>query len=225
MKNNRNIFLSGGGNQEESLLLDKLFASSLKESGSLGYVPNAMKSRPYEKCFTWFKSVFLPLSVRSFELITDLKKASQNHQLSGLYIGGGNTGKLLAEIKESGFDYRLREYADSGLPIYGGSAGAIILGETISTAPESSEVDQNQRAGLNLLDGFSVFCHYDMKSDLDEISKRCGGEKLFAISERGGIHLSGDILKSVGYDPVGIYYWRNKVFIAPGESMNIRDFA
>jgi len=43
-----------------------------------------------------------------------------------VYIGGGDTFKLLKLIRESGFDEKLLRYYKSGGAIYGGSAGAII---------------------------------------------------------------------------------------------------
>lgn len=224
MKNSRNLFLAGGGGQEDSILLDRLFVSSLSEEGLVGYIPNAMDSRPYEECLAWFKSVFLPLDLKSFAMMTELEKVNQEN-LSGLYIGGGNTSKLVREARKSGFDRFLKDIAYFGLPIYGGSAGAIILGKTISTAPESIELEEDCRDGVDVLDGFSVCCHFEMETSLSEVSRLSKTEKILALSEKAGIHLSGNNLKSIGFDPVRIYCRGEEISIVPGEARNINDFA
>lgn len=217
MKNNRNLFLSGGGDKRDSFLLDSLFASSLKNEKVLGYIPNATQSKPYEDCFAWFKSVFLPMGITSFVLMMDLKNPVLNN-LGGLYIGGGNTSKLLTEMRWSGFNRVLKESISSGLPTYGGSAGAIVLGKTILTAPESRELKKHLCDGLDMLDGFSVYCHYDRRTDLSEISRQCGVNKFFAIPEKGGIHIVQNRLKVIGYDPIGVYSRGKSFFLNPGES-------
>jgi dipeptidase E len=222
MENNRNIFLSGGGSQSDSLLLDRLFVSFLGANSSVGYVPNAMQGKSYEECLDWFKSVFTPLGVSSIEMVTDLKKP-EIAKLSGLYIGGGNTGKLLKEARLFGFDQLMKKIVYSGMPIYGGSAGAIILGRTISTAPESQGFTEDQRNGIDVLEGFSVFCHYDTKTDLSEMSQQCKVEKFFALPERGGLHLHEEELESVGYKAVNIYCFGKKFLLNPGEKINIHD--
>jgi len=62
-------------------------------------------------------------------------KSYQHHfkTIETIYIGGGNTFKLLKELKESGFDKELLKFIKEGKPVYGGSAGALILGKNILT--------------------------------------------------------------------------------------------
>lgn len=86
-------------------------------------------------------------------------------------LRGGNTFKLLKEIKESKFDILLEKYLKNVGFVYGGSAGAIIFGKSIET---SSHADKNivgltELSGLNMLNGFDVWCHYNPKEDNNNI--------------------------------------------------------
>ena len=48
-------------------------------------------------------------------------------EAGGLHIGGGNTFRLLDELRRAGAGAALTALA-SGMPIYGGGAGAAVLG-------------------------------------------------------------------------------------------------
>jgi dipeptidase E len=81
----------------------------------------------------------------------------------GLYIGGGDTYRLRESLRENGFDRVLTDAVLGGLPVFGGSAGAIILGADISTwVPDGVERPSVQAArGLDLLGGYSVWAEYE----------------------------------------------------------------
>jgi len=155
--------------------------------------------------------------VARIEMWSDLKKAASADisLVSGLYIGGGNTVKLLSEIHNAGFDQKLREICSRGMPVYGGSAGAIILGRTILTAPESK--------GLGLVDGFSIYCHYDSKKSLQEFSKNLK-TKIIAIPEKSGVYLTNGGLEVVGYEPVAVFNNNNRFDLQPGEIRELKEF-
>jgi dipeptidase E len=81
----------------------------------------------------------------------------------GLYIGGGDTYRLVASLRTSGFDRILVDAAAGGLPVFGGSAGAIILGADIATwVPDGVERPLIEASrGLDLLGGYSVWAEYE----------------------------------------------------------------
>ena len=125
------LFLSGGGSEKDSYLLDREFAKLLK--GKLLYIPIAIdtKTHPFPECFKWIKSVFGQFGFSNIEMWTSVKDKTPDNlkEFDAVYIGGGNTFKLLKEFRDSGFDKLLVEFYRSGGHIYGGSAGAIILGK------------------------------------------------------------------------------------------------
>jgi len=191
------IFLSGGGDEKDSAQLDKEFASSLKPEGALLYIPVARDVKEYIKCLDWFKSVFEPLWKGEIRMLTDLGKRKGLSDIGGIYIGGGSTIKLLDETNKTNFRSYLREAQAHDIPIYGGSAGAIVLGKSIKTDPEISNNNQLAK-GLDLLFGYSVVCHYQEK-DKDrntKLAREIG--PLIVLSEKSGIILEKEVAVSLG---------------------------
>src|SRR3989344_9605702 len=128
------LILAGGGDAPDSKPLDELFISLLKTKKIL-YIPIAWKTADFAGCKKWFSSTFFKLGFTNMEMWTDLnnKKIEDLNSFGGIYIGGGNTFSLLHDLRSSKFDKLLIEFLNSGRPIYGGSAGAIIFGKNINT--------------------------------------------------------------------------------------------
>ena len=97
------LFLSGGGSEKESYNLDKEFAKLLKKK--LLYIPIALNEikHPYPECLKWIKKVFRQFNFESIEMWTDLSGHTKQDMLKfdGVYIGGGNTFKLLKQLKDT----------------------------------------------------------------------------------------------------------------------------
>jgi len=202
----KSIFLAGGGNSEESKLLDAQFAAALDPAKPVVYVPNAMRSRPYQSSLTWFRSVMDGHGAFAIEMWDDLKPRRAASEIAGVYIGGGDTTKLLIEVRERGFDAYLHEMASHGIPIYGGSAGAIILGEDIRTTPEALHPSQYDATGLKLVAGFSIVCHYrpEHEAETRGLSETLG-HNLIAIPEKAGGQVMGKSITSYGTEPIVIF--------------------
>lgn len=79
------------------------------------------------------------------EMLTDLNNVdySSLEKFDSIYIGGGNTFALLKTLKETKFADTLLKFIDSGRSVYGGSAGAIVLGKDTSTAFIGNLTDEN----------------------------------------------------------------------------------
>ncbi len=203
-----NLFLGGGGGQEDSFLLDQKFINEIKSSNSpiVAYIPVAMESRPYNECLIWFRGIFGDKF--SIEMWTELDKITQNDlsRIEAIYIGGGNVGKLLKEIKASGFDSLLKQFVQKGGIVYGGSAGAIILGKNTRTAPEIELRNLTDFSGLNLIRNFSIACHYqdDQSPTIAGLVNNLDSE-IIAIPERSGVLLKDGELTVVGYEPIFLF--------------------
>ncbi|NCN99296.1 type 1 glutamine amidotransferase-like domain-containing protein [Candidatus Pacearchaeota archaeon] len=164
LKKSPYIFLSGGGNAQQSRLLDSLFVEKVGERKIL-YLPVAMKRDKigYEACFDWIISTLTSHSKNflDIDMVTNLASVSREYleNFGAIYIGGGNTYKLLDEIRKSGFDKLMIDFLWKGGIIYGGSAGAIVLGKDISIVSEEKDRDISSK-GLDLINGYSIKCHY-----------------------------------------------------------------
>ncbi|WRP07527.1 Type 1 glutamine amidotransferase-like domain-containing protein [Rossellomorea aquimaris] len=216
-----NLFLSGGGDKEQTQILDKEFVSAKDLNKPLLYIPIAMQGEiPYEDCYKWIHSVFSPQGINEIEMWTDLEAKSLEDlkKFSSIYIGGGNTFYLLNTLRETGFDTILKEFVDNQGIVYGGSAGAIILGRDILT---SSHMDSNRTnlksfEGFNYIDSYSVWCHYEPGHD-DLIKQYVDkhGISVIALPEETGIVLSEGTLKVIGSSPAYIFRIRDQYVVEP----------
>ena len=207
MRSQMKIALSGGGGTSDSRLLDEVFASWIGSQGRLLYLPCALRGiRPFESCLEWITATFAPLKVNQITMWTELSEhqVSELDQFDAVYVGGGNTFALLAELRKSGFDHHLREYGCGGKAVYGGSAGAAVLGRDIQTVNylDRNEVGLMETKGLNLAEGYSVWVHYQPQDDnLIDAYVRQYQQPVIALSERSGIVIENRLMRAVGFEP------------------------
>lgn len=200
------IALAGGGSAKDSRRIDEVFASWIAPNARILYLPIALRGiRPFDECLKWIRTTFLPLNITNVEMWTDLSEHQGNElfEFAAVYIGGGNTYSLLAQFLESGFDRHLAEFASHGGVIYGGSAGAALLGEDIRTVShiDDNSIGLNETRGLNLVKGFAVWVHYQPQDD--ELIYEYQGkynQSVLAISERSGVVFENSEMYSVGYE-------------------------
>jgi len=206
METHSKIALAGGGGAEDSRLLDEVFASWLGPRGRLLYWPIALRRlRPFQACFDWITALFLPLNITDITMWTDLAehRAGDLDAFDAVYIGGGNTYSLLAQLVESGFDRSLKAYLAEGRAVYGGSAGAAVLGRDIQTVGhlDSNEIGLKKTHGLNLADGHDIWVHYQAKDDtLIEAYVKEHQRPVLAISERTGIVIESAKIRTAGFE-------------------------
>jgi dipeptidase E len=220
------LFLGGGGGGKDSIELDKKFIASLDLSKPLLYIPIATNTTkyPYSGCVAWLSSVLGPLGVTNIVMWTedDLKTKTENdfEQFGGVYIGGGNTFKLLKELKEFGTFEILRTLALKNIPIYGGSAGAIILARTIIPAMSADEnkVGLTDFSALNLVKDFDVWCHYTPSEDetIEKYMAEYDLRKIIAIPETAGLYVTEESIEAVGPSNVRLVGVTDKE-VRPGE--------
>lgn len=203
------IFLSGGGGAEQSKKLDRAFAKFHDKSRKLLYIPIAMpeKEHTYGACFDWIRSTLLPVGITRIDMWTDLEGRyySDLAKYWAVYIGGGNTFYLMKKLKDTGFDKLLKKYWANGGIIYGGSAGAIILGKEIGTAYLGSVSDKNMVNLKNLnglgIVGHAIHAHYGGKIDDNDIQTYVKKTKntVIALSEDVGLFVHGKYVKVIGF--------------------------
>lgn len=202
---NRKLLLGGGGNEIDSQEIDNFYGELLGKNSRVLYIPIALGSDDYDSCLQWFRNSYKKYGFE-IEMLLDLKNADYEYLKSfdSFYIGGGNTFSLLEDMKKSNFFDSLRKLIDLGKVVYGGSAGAIVLCKDISTAflgkyPDVNNVGISDFSGLNVVNGYSVHCHYETE-DCEEVKKFAVENNLdvFAIPENGGVYVNGNDIKMIG---------------------------
>ena len=201
------IALGGGGGATDSRLLDEVFATWIGSQGKLLYWPVALRGiRPFPSCLEWITATFASLKVNQITMWTDLREhqVRELDQFDAVYIGGGNTFALLHELLKSGFERYLKEYVRRGKAVYGGSAGAAVLGRDIRTVNylDRNEVGLVETQGLDLAAGHAIWVHYQPQDDnLIEAYVHQYRQPVIALSERSGIVIEQDSLHAVGFEP------------------------
>jgi dipeptidase E len=226
-KNNR-VYLSGGGNENQSFPLDKFFFNTLSKNGLFLYVPVALRgSKLYPTAHLWMKGI-LELHGRNdlqFENADDLSKYQYDDlkKYDAIYIGGGNTWNLMQELRNSGFSTEIIQYIKNGGSVYGGSAGAIVLGKSIDTHDDENTINLKDASGFNLLNDYSVACHYkDEQNNRFEEWVIQNNLPIICLPEETGLILENNSALCAGTKPCVIYLADGtKKEIQPEESFRI----
>lgn len=218
------LYLSGGGGREQTCEIDKVFASELDRGKPLLYLPIAMDPAQisYEDCYQWIHSVFGPFGITDITMWLDLrgKSLEELKEFSAVYIGGGNTFNLMHSILQDGFHAPLTAFKEEGGLIYGGSAGAIVMGSNISTCEHMDENTVLLRASkaLSYLDDYSIWCHYEEENDhLINRFIDTYGKPVIALSEETGLQVKNGRTKVLGTIPAYVFASsKKKETIEPG---------
>ena len=94
------IFLCGGGCGQQTVDANKKLNEVIDHNKPILYIPLAMPSERYPSCYEWIKDELKGIDVPNIDMVvsgTDLfNKNLENY--SALFIGGGNTFKLLKDF-------------------------------------------------------------------------------------------------------------------------------
>ena len=217
------LILSGGGAGEQVKESYKLFADTVK-NGKVMYIPLAWNNGLYESCVNWFAGEMKPFGITDIDLITDATQITKERlgKVKGVFIGGGNTYKLLKMLKETEAFKNLREFALSkDTVVMGGSAGALIWGRSIDTCKDDglgikSICDQNlvnlqDTTGFDMLNGYSLLVHYKKKEEqipaTEQRVKRLlkEGYKLVCIPEETSLVVDNGIFSIIGSKEADVF--------------------
>jgi dipeptidase E len=104
------------------------------------------------------------------ELTADAAGERLLGELDGVFVGGGNTFRLLDRLQKSGLLRALRERVGAGLPYLGASAGSNVAGPTLKTTNDMPIVEPASFEALGLVP-FQLNPHY---VDADPASRHMG---------------------------------------------------
>ena len=206
------LLLCGGGSGLQTIEANKKFNEIIDHTKPLLYVPLAMNEikNPYDRCFEWIKKELCDVDIPSIEMVRTFEEfAGKNYSdYCGIFIGGGNTYKLLKGIKDSGAFEKIQDYLNNDGIIYGGSAGAIIFGYDINSClvMDPNNVNLDDTKGFNILEGKSIFAHYtnEYTEETHEKFKNylsnytMNNEDVIALPEEDTIFVDNDDISIIG---------------------------
>ncbi len=227
------VFLCGGGAGEQTIEANKRLNEVIDHTKPCLYIPLAMEAGLYDSCYEWITGELAEVQLPYIEMVRSGEELAEKNfsDYSVVFIGGGNTYKLLKELKECGAFEELRTYLENGGVAFGGSAGAIIFGEDLESCnlDDPNEVGLTDTAGMDVLNGVSLLCHFtsrekeeDEKSKeyLLEISKH---RRVLALPEEVTLFVNDDVVEVIGKRPY--YAFENgRMFRQNGLNTVIFDF-
>ena len=220
------LFLNGGGCGEQTVMTYLEINKIIDHNKPILYVPLAMdeSDHPYDSCYEWIKGEIAVIDVPNIDMVRSFEELENKDfdTYSMIFIGGGNTYKLLKGIKETKTYNKLIDYINNDGIVYGSSAGAVIFGNSIDTIEvmDNNNVSLENTSGFNLFDGVSLFVHYtNYRSKLSEEENKSltqkytdflteytsKKEKTIAYPEEDTIFFDGKNIKVIGSKPYFIF--------------------
>ncbi len=201
------VYLCGGGNEKQTYEVDEDFLNGVDK---ILYIPWAWQNDDFKSCEKWFKDCMALHKKVKVNTLTKIELPEDIEDYDAIYIGGGNTFKLLKRIKETKMDKKLVELYKKDKKIYGGSAGALIFGHDIGTALLCSDKDENlvnlkDTSGLNIIPNYDIQAHFEL-NQIEEHQQYIlkTGRPIIAIPEDSALRITEKELLVVGLSPITV---------------------
>ena len=106
------VFLCGGGAGEQTIEANKRLNEVIDHTKPCLYIPLAMEADMYDSCYKWITGELKDLDIPYIDMVRSAEELAEKDlsAYSVLFIGGGNTYKLLYDIKRCGMFEKIREY-------------------------------------------------------------------------------------------------------------------
>ena len=202
------IFLNGGGDGKICEQAYNKLNQIIDHTKPILYIPIAMEKEKYDDCNKWIKNELRDIEIPYIEMITSGNELAKKclSDYSALFIGGGNTFKLLKELKQSRSFEKINDYIRNDGIVFGGSAGAIIFGYDLKSClcDDENEVGLNDINGFDVLNGYSILCHFTnrdeekIKSNTEYLLQISNERKTIALPEEDTIFITNSNIEIIG---------------------------
>lgn len=206
------LFLCGGGSGKQIINALYKFSDILNKEKPILYIPLAMEKEKYDSCYLWFENEIKTVNLNKFEMVQSSYELSQKNldNYSALFIGGGNTYKLLNELKQYDNYNKIETYLKDDGIVFGGSAGAIIFGKDIDGCLLDDENTMNleDTKGFDYLNGYSILCHLKTKNfnkNLNYLQDYSVKNKLIYLPEENVIFIDNKKIDIIGTEKYAIF--------------------
>lgn len=198
--NNRHLFLFGGGPPFNEKLGEVFASYSLKENGKVGLLLIEREGwKEYMPRYTSLLEdhglknfVYLPLSLSPEMIIKELNSCT------GVIICGGETERYRDLIVDTAVGKYIKEMYQSGIPVAGFSAGALISPNYCVIPPiDNSKGKSLYLAGLGLVSDCVISVHFsewDEKDNLHRAIERMNVLKGYGIDQDSGLYFQNEDL-------------------------------
>ena len=194
------LILCGGGSGDQNTLANQKLNEIIDHTRPILYIPLAMneEEHSYDSCYEWIQGELANVDIPYIEMVRTFEElASKDFKhYAALFIGGGNTYKLLLGLKQSGAFNNIRNYINNDGKVIG-----------------RNDVNLTDTRGFDVLSGISIFPHYtNKKSKLTDdeneerlnkftnsiinFSKSIG--KVIAIPEEDAIYVNNNSIELLG---------------------------
>ena len=206
------LILNGGGDGKAVESARQLLNRVIDHRKKILYIPLAWPDPTYRGCLEFMTGELADVEKSGIEMIRSTEELMSRNftDYAALYIGGGNTYKLLRDLKESGAFGKIRKYLteEDGIA-YGGSAGAIIFGKDLDSCntDDENEVGLADHTGFNMIGGYSLLCHYTSRNrERTELSRKyllelSKTKPVYAIPEEDTIYVEDGRMEFIGDRP------------------------
>ena len=213
------LFLCGGGCSSQITTAYKKFEKLLDKSKPILYIPLAMEENRFDSCYEWFGKEILNFGLTKFEMVRSSLELFQKDftQYCALFIGGGNTYKLLKDMYDNANYQKIIDYLNNNGIVFGASAGAIIFGKNIDSCmlDDNNITNYKQSNGLNYLNNYSLLCHLNksnFKKNKDYLKEYSKKNKTIYLPEEDVIVISNNKIEFIGNKKYVIFKNGNYAF-------------
>lgn len=198
-------YLCGGGAGTQ---VAEIFSEYIGQNAKILYIPLAMNLNKSNDCKEWFSKEVEKYNVNFYMVESNKELNTINlNSYSHVFIGGGNTYKLLKELKEINFFKKLKDFNGK---IWGGSAGAIIFGKDINSCKieDENNVGLTNTKGMNIVEDYSLICHLNKENfekNTEYLKRYSLKYKTIYLSEDDVIYIKNNKIKIMGDKPYIIF--------------------
>ncbi|TAL40095.1 MAG: dipeptidase PepE [Alphaproteobacteria bacterium] len=154
-----NLLLMSNGalatNRAETIA--ELYGASPENPKTVMFIPFALKD--HDAVTDRVKKAYAPLGINIVSAHEFKDPVAELDKVDGIYMGGGNTFRLLDTLQKTGLLEAIRDKVQGGMPYMGASAGINVAGPTIMTTNDMPIVQPKTMDAMKLVH-FQINPHY-----------------------------------------------------------------